>query len=179
LNFGALGIEVKQKGPIEQRVPCPACDKGPRDDALGVNLETGAYHCFRCGWKGRAGGGESRAPRPIARIDDPAVSQRKRERLRRIWRESVPLSQPKAHAVREYLKARGLGAVLKDPPSSLRAHPRLTYWDGAYELGRYPAMIAVLCAADGRPVALHATYLAGHGSAKADVPRPKKVLPVP
>jgi putative DNA primase/helicase len=176
-DFAALGITVKH-GPVEQRVACPQCAKSQRDDALGVNIETGAFHCFRCGWKGRAGG-ESSEYRPIARIDDPAMVERKRERLRRTWRESVPLSDPKAYAVRAYLEARALGAVLKDPPSSIRAHPRLSYWDGHGELGAFPAMIAVFCAADGRPVTLHATYLSSGGCAKAPVPSPKKILGTP
>jgi putative DNA primase/helicase len=177
-NLAGLGIEIKPDGPIEQRVACPQCAKGGRDDALGVNILTCAYHCFRCGWKGRAGG-EMREHRPAVRIHDSALIERKRERLRRTWRESLPLSHPKAHAVREYLKARALGAVLDAPPSALRAHPRLMYWDGAYQLGAYPAMIALFCDAHGKPVTLHATFLAGNGCAKADVPKPKKILGTP
>ena len=91
-----------------------ACDRGPRDDALGVNIESGAFHCFRCGWKGRAGG-EWSAPRPIARIDDPAVVERKRERLRRIWKETVSLNHADARAVRTYLESRALGEILPGP----------------------------------------------------------------
>ena len=39
------------------RAPCPECDRGTKDDALGVTVETyGRYvwHCFRCGASGNA-----------------------------------------------------------------------------------------------------------------------------
>jgi putative DNA primase/helicase len=175
-EFADLGVRLT--GPREQRLACPQCGKGPRDDALGVNLEDGRFHCFRCGWKGRAGS-EGKAPRPIARIDDPSRTERKRERLRRTWREAVALSHPGAHAVRRYLEARALGEVLKNPPQVLRAHPALEYWDGTRSLGQFPAMVALFHSAAGEPVTLHATYLRADGCVKAPVPSPKKILGVP
>jgi putative DNA primase/helicase len=175
-----LGIVTREHGRIEQRVPCPQCDHGPKDDALGVNIETGAFHCFRCGWKGRTCNLQSGEVTPrVARIDDPAVVQRKRERLRQTWRGSVPLSHHSSRAVRTYLESRALGEVLKRPPVVLRAHPALTYWDGTRELGAYPAMIALLHGASGQAVTLHVTYLRIDGNAKAAVPSPKKILGVP
>jgi hypothetical protein len=178
----SLGIEFNRDGAIEQRVACPRCAKSPRDRTLGVNIEDGRYHCFRCEWKGRAGAGDrylhKMAPR-IARIDDPSVAARKRERLRHTWMDSFPLSHPRAHAVRSYLESRALGEVLKRPPPVLRAHPGLSYWDGADHLGTYPAMIALFHGASGQPVTLHVTYLRGDGCAKASVPSPKKILGVP
>jgi len=116
-----LGINIDLLGRTEQRTACPQCSKRERDKSLGVNIQSGAYHCFRCGWKGRASGAWDFAP--IVRVDDPAVAQRKRERLRRTWNESVPLSHSKAHAVRVYLESRALGAVLKKPPTVLRGGP--------------------------------------------------------
>lgn len=117
--------------------------------------------------------------RPIARIDDPAIAARKRDRLRQTWRESVPLTHERARAVRAYLQSRALGDVLKRPPTVLRAHPGLTYWDGVNDLGRYPAMLALFHGAAGEPVTIHATYLRSDGCAKASVPSPKKILGVP
>lgn len=176
MDLAALGITVNPHGRVEQRVACPHCSKRERDDVLGVNIQTGAYHCFRCGWKGRAGGGEERSLPPVARIDDPAIAERKRERLRRTWSESVPLTHASAHAVRAYLQMRALGEILKDPPRCLRAHPGLDYWDGSQRLGRYPAMVALFQGAAGDPVTVHVTYLRHDGCAKAAVPAPKKVL---
>jgi putative DNA primase/helicase len=61
----------------------------------------------------------------------------------------------------------------------LRAHQGLEYWDGSRNLGRFPAMIALYHGTSGQPVTLHVTYLRGDGCAKAAVPSPKKILPVP
>jgi hypothetical protein len=172
-----LGITVRPDGPPEQRVPCPQCGKGGRDDALGVNIETGVFHCFRCGWRGRVGD-ETRAP-TVRQIDDPELAERKRKRLKRTWSESVALGHPAAEPVRRYLTARGLGCVLDRPPASLRAHPGLAYYDGAEHLGTFPAMLAMFTDTNGARVTLHATYLRHDGTTKAAVRVPKKLLPVP
>jgi len=174
-----MGITVDPHGATEQRVPCPRCAKNRRDDALGVNVETGTFHCFRCGWKGVAGAESRGAARPIQRIDDPALVERKRERLRKIWHETVPLNHADARAVRTYLESRALSEILNAPPKVLRAHRGLTYWDASKDLGRYPAMIALFHGAGGQPVTLHTTFLRHDGCAKANVPSPKKILAVP
>lgn len=177
-TLAELGITQLMSGRAEQRGPCPQCSQGKRDDALGFNVETGVYHCFRCGWKGCAGGEPSR-PEHIAMVDDPAVAQRKRERLRAVWRASVALDHPKARPVRNYLMARALGEVLRGVPKVLRAHPSLEYWDGTRSLGHYPAMVALFHGAAGDPVTLHVTYLRADGTVKAPIPSPKKILGVP
>lgn len=177
-GFETLGIVTRQNGRVEQRVPCPQCAKGPRDDALGVNIESGCFHCFRCGWKGSAGH-EGNTPRPVTRIDDPKVADRVRERLRATYRETVALNHPKAHAVRHYLEARALGEILRAAPKVLRAHPSLEYWDKTRSLGRYPAMVGLFHSPAGKVVTLHVTYLRQDGCAKANVPQPKKILGVP
>jgi hypothetical protein len=177
-SFAEMGIAVDAHGRAEQRVPCPQCAKRQRDDALGVNIETGAFHCFRCGWKGKLGT-ESGPMQRVTRINDAEVAARKRDRLRGICAESCHLEHAKAYAVCRYLESRALGAILKNPPRVLRAHPALEYWDGTRSLGRYPAMIAILRAPSGDPVTLHATYLRADGCAKAAVPAPKKILGVP
>jgi len=178
--FADLGITVRENGRVEQRVACPQCAKNARDTALGVNVADGRYHCFRCGFKGRASNSQSYSPPPrVARINDPLIAQRKRERLRQTWKESVPLSHSKAHAVRVYLMSRALGDVLKRPPTVLRAHPGLTYWDGVNNLGTYPAMVALFHGATGHPATIHVTYLRSDGCTKASVPSPRKILGIP
>ena len=174
-----LGIAADPRGPPEQRVACPQCSRRQRDTALGVNVQSGAFHCFRCGWKGRVGKLESGSEHLVARIDDPQVAARKRERLRATWRETVSLTHPKAYAIRRYLESRALGEILKEPPVVLRVHPGLEYWDGTQNLGRYPSMIALFHGAVGAPVTLHVTYLRADGFAKARVLSPKKILGVP
>jgi putative DNA primase/helicase len=178
-DFASIGISVRASGPVEQRLPCPHCDRGPRDDALGVNIESGAYHCFRCGFKGRAGGENGAPVTPARRIDDPAIAERKRERLRQTWKQTVPLNHADARAVRSYLESRALGEILQSPPAVLRAHRALAYWDGSNSLGAYPAMIGLFHGAGGQPVTLHVTYLRADGCAKASVPSPKKIMAVP
>lgn len=178
-TFSDLGIVILEHGATEQRVACPKCDRGPHDQALGVNIETGAFHCFRCQWKGRAGS-ESTAPAPtVRRIDEPAIAERKRERLRRTWKQCVPLDHSDARAVRTYLESRALGEVLKAAPKVLKAHPGLEYWDRSKCLGRFPAMVALYQASDEHPCTLHVTWLRADGCAKATVPVPKKTLSVP
>ena len=180
--FAELGISVDPHGVVEQRVPCPHCSKRESDKTLGANIGTGAYHCFRCDWAGRAfdeDSNESQPSRVVTRIDDPAVAERKRERLRRTWRETVPLKHVKATPVRNYLESRALTNILGNPPAPLQAHPSLPYWDNGQMLGTYPAMVALFNRADGTPCTLHVTWLRHDGCAKAPVPSPKKILGVP
>jgi len=178
VSLGDFRIEIRPHGPAEQRVPCPRCGEGhgAHDDAPGVNIETGVFHCFRCGWSGRAG--ETRTSQPITRLDDPNIAERKRERLRRIWSQTLEVKAPKARAVRNYLESRGLGAILREYPKILRAHPALEYFEGTRELGSWPAMVALFTDRNGQPCTIHATYLRHDGCAKAPVGTPKKLLGV-
>jgi hypothetical protein len=176
--FSDLNIVVNQQGKVEQRVCCPHCSKNSRDKSLGVNIDTGAYHCFRCEWKGKAGDVQQAPLQRIARIDDPGVAERKRERLRQTWAETVSLSHLTAFPVRRYLESRALGEVIKSPPIVLRAHAGLPCWDGTQLLGSFPAMVALFNGAHGYPVTLHVTYLRADGFAKASVPSPKKIMGV-
>lgn len=69
-----------------------------------------------------------------------------------------------------YLAARGL-AVPEAP--DLLFHPDLTYWETRTG---HPALVAVVRNAGGEAAAIHRTYLAPDGSAKADVPKPRMML---
>ena len=51
-------------------------------------------------------------------------------------------------------------------------HPDLTYWDTRTG---YPA-VAIVHDAEGEKIAIHRTYLAPDGPAKADVPKPRMML---
>ena len=179
-TFADFGILIRPTGPVEQRLPCPQCDRGSRDDALGVNVETGTFHCFRCGWAGHADIGETRAA-SVTRLDEPNRAERVKERLRRVWADTLPLDHPKARPVRQYLAARGLTQILQDAPACLRAHPGLAYFDGVArrEIGTFPAMVAAFFGRDGGHTTIHATYLRQDGCAKAPVSSPKKILGVP
>jgi putative DNA primase/helicase len=169
-----LGITTREYGSVEQRVPCPRCDRGSRDDALGVNIETGVFHCFRCGWKGRVRG-TTTAPRPIQRIDDPATRERKQTRLLNRWAQAVPIENLKRGAVVcRYLHSRGLVDAVKS--YALRQHNALPYWDQLQVLARYPALLAEIRDPAGVVVGHHATYLRADGCAKAPVATPRKII---
>jgi putative DNA primase/helicase len=180
-----LGITCRPHGPAEQRVRCPRCGdgRGASDDALGVNIETGVFHCFRCGWSGKAATGETRAAPLHAQLDDPERADRVRQRLREVWKAAKPLDHRLAGPVRRYFQARGLERLLLvfARGEVLRAHPALPYWDncGRREVGRFPALVAILTGPDNKPRAIHATYLRADGFSKAAVGSPKKILPVP
>jgi phage/plasmid primase-like uncharacterized protein len=172
-TFEDLRIEIKAHGSNEQRPPCPECGG---IGAFSVDIRDGRFNCFKCGFHGRAGNDVDY--RPVVRIDDPAVAERKRERLRRTWKATLPLNHADARAPRAYLESRALSEILSAPPPVLRAHPSLEYWDGGKSCGKYPAMVALFHAASGQAVTLHVTYLRHDGCAKANVPSPKKILGV-
>ncbi|EIC23936.1 DUF7146 domain-containing protein [Thiorhodovibrio frisius] len=103
-----------------------------------------------------------------------------RAQLRRLWNESLPPGHPGSDVLRRYLVLRGLGDADFDP-RVIRFHPELPYWSTAEKgrpvcLGRFPAMLALVSAADGSAMTLHRTYLQSDGLAKAPVPAPKKLM---
>lgn len=125
------------------------------------------------------------AHRTQSRRDKTAAMRKNRERIDKLWRESVAVTE--GDPVHKYLKGRGLDLV--KVPEVLRLHPSLDCWDfddkgKAIKLGTHPAMLAAVQVEtfpDGphRPaelttVALHRTYLTQDGR-KADVPSPKKL----
>jgi putative DNA primase/helicase len=60
-------------------------------------------------------------------------------------------------------------------PAALRSVTAAEYWsDGTVR--RFPAMLAKVTGADGRPCQIHRTFLSSDGS-KAPVPKPRKIMP--
>ena len=83
-----------------------------------------------------------------------------------IWRTSEPAVET---LVEGYLRARGLTIA---PPATLRFHAALRHRSG----GTWPAMVALVTnGSNGRPVAVHRTFLTWDGSSKASV-RPQKMM---
>ncbi|QXP89651.1 DUF7146 domain-containing protein [Methylococcus capsulatus] len=110
------------------------------------------------------------ASRPARRSMPPRNTQAKR-----IWETASPLTSSAAVPARLYLARRGLSGIRLDGIHSLRAHPRLPYHEDGAVLGFFPAIVALVTGASGKPVALHRTYLTDDGR-KAPVASPKKVL---
>ncbi len=98
-------------------------------------------------------------PTPIIRT--PVRREWARQALEKVWRASLPGDHPEAEPMRLYLAGRGLGAI--PIPSALRYHPALPYHYEGQLIGTYPAMLALMVDADGKPVSVHRTYLGQDG----------------
>jgi len=102
-----------------------------------------------------------------------------RQTLRRMWKESLPLDRPDAALAWRYFASRRLEEV-RLPLADIRYHPALEYRDddGAVK-DRFPALLSLVRAVDGRPVTIHRTWLSPDGCGKAPVDAPRKVFPPP
>ena len=152
----------------DHRGPCPKCDRGARDDAVAITVESdGRYvwFCHRCHWAGASNGGRPvalrREPRPQAKhhngLSEPAAA---------LW-DSTSELEGDALA---YLKARN--CVIPPLDSDLRYIRRLKHPSG-YE---GPALIALVTnAATAAPVSLHRTWILPNGE-KAPVEKPRLLI---
>jgi putative DNA primase/helicase len=169
---------------------CAACggaDQDPRGQGrrcFGWTTGDGWIHCSRVDsrWPDKSGNTWAHPPdtrrattEPIqaeAQRDEQA-EQRRRTKLIRTHRETVPITDPSAEPARLYLASRGLIGVTS---IALRFHPALAYHDPPNGLiGMFPALVALVLASDGRPICLHRTYLTARGE-KAPVPTPRKMM---
>jgi hypothetical protein len=174
-QFHALGISVPSTARGEIRTTCPQCSdarRKKRDRCLAVNFDTGVFVCHHCGWKGHVQGEQTlRAPqaRPA-----PAPNEKHRLALQRTWDEAAPLVP--GDPVTRYLASRGLHLPANAWPPALRYHAGLRYYDddGRY-LGTFPAMLARIADAAGKPVSVHRTFLTTDGR-KAPVPKVRKFM---
>lgn len=106
----------------------------------------------------------------------PEEAERRRNAVRSVWRG---VSDIVGTPVETYLRSRGIKGDLS-VLENLRYHPALYYKESANSVSnRYPAMVAVIRNAQGKPLTLHRTFLAPHGSGKADVSRPKMMMKQP
>ena len=109
----------------------------------------------------------------------PSDSQT-RERLRKVWGESVDWRSQQARPLRDYLAYRGLDAgILSGVGGAIRFHSGLRYYDDGKNLvGTFPALVALVCDGEGKPVTIQRIYLSAEGR-KAPVAAPKKMMPIP
>lgn len=165
------GIWPKHDRIGTQRLPCPECDKGPKDDALALTIEhTGGavWLCHRCGFSGGMAGkritvSRDRAP-PVSKFDIPKKWDAV---LQRAWDECRSIEPGSAAAT--YLRSRG--CVLPPAGSDLRWSISIFH---APTRQAFPALVAVVTdAITGEPLTLHRTYLAKDGSGKAPVEKQK------
>jgi phage/plasmid primase-like uncharacterized protein len=120
------------------------------------------------------------APKPVAAPrEQPSTSDddKLRRALNRMWKEAVPVTDRQAEPVRLYLASRGLAGMTL-PSEVIRFHPSLSYYEDGKEIGRFPALVAMVVNKEGRPVTIHRTFLTKDGQ-KAPVESPKKLMPYP
>lgn len=111
--------------------------------------------------------------------DEKAGDERIRGNLKRIWNESVPLTDPIAEPARLYLASRKIRNW--DRPGlerAVRFHPSLNCYNEDQEFeGSFPTIVLLVCS-EGRPATIHRHYLTPKGE-KAPVENSKKMCEVP
>lgn len=153
------------------RQPCPACNRGPSDRALGVTVNpdgSAIARCFRCSFiELRA----ANTARPLPRPQKAAQAAQKRETLseygRELWAACGAISGP----ARAYLEARG--CVIPPADGHLRWHPELRHPSGYAG----PALVALVTDAVDYRIArtLHRTWVCRDGR-KATEANPARLL---
>lgn len=127
---------------------------------------------------------DARKRRQDAAAKGRADAQRRAQSAHALWLSGQ--ANLRGTPVERYLAdARGIDlAALGRQPRALRYHRACRYHHmdqetGEVWQGEYPAMLAIVCGADGRAVACHRTWLAMTPQGrwdKAPVPKPRKVL---
>jgi phage/plasmid primase-like uncharacterized protein len=119
----------------------------------------------------REGPDDANAPSPAPRptIAAQPASEDRIARAQRIWNEGRPIQHTPATI---YLRTRAI-AEEKWSCDGLRFHPRMTSLD---DRTRRPALLAALTNAAGEVQGVQATLLTQHGTAKAPVPTPRRVI---
>ncbi|OUJ17129.1 toprim domain-containing protein [Acetobacter sp. DsW_063] len=125
--------------------------------------------------------GDGPVPEPMRRSISEKVNtsdadeQRRRAAARRLWHEAP--AGIAGTPVEAYLAGRGIDMrSLGRAPGALRFHPAV--WCGEVRRS-LPAMLAAICAPNGKQVAVHRTWLAQSHSGswrKAELATPKKVI---
>lgn len=106
----------------------------------------------------------------IVSIKKPTITKQEldnqRLKLRKVWKESVPINDSQCLLAQKYLRSRSI-FLTKDEYNQLsktmRFHPSLEYWHEDELLGKFPAIITLVKYADGKPASLHRIYLDNKG----------------
>lgn len=99
--------------------------------------------------------------------------------IHRLWQQSKAIHSDAAAPLQHYWQHRGLMLdEVSTAHTGLRFHPGLPYFSSEGRcIGEYPALLADVRSPSAQRVTLHRIYLATNGH-KADVPCPKKLMPV-
>lgn len=164
------GIDPTRLKPGENRMPCPTCDRGPKDTALSVRLEldgTVIWHCHRlCGTDGSSRARDSNA------AATPRGPRCRPTAARAIRLCSRALGRYRAHfrPSRRLPAGAGLCAATRRQRPAL--HARVRHSSG-YIGPALVALITDICT--GAPLSLHRTWIKPDGN-KADVSPPRLLL---
>lgn len=160
--------------------PCPVCQPERRRGQCALTLADGhaglLLNCKKsgCGFLDilaaagrRAGDYTPPDPATLAKreAERRAEAARRAVQAKKLWREARPIAGTVAAA---YLRRRGITAPL---PETLRFHPACFHGASGH---RFPAMLALIEGGEG--FAVHRTWLAPDGTAKAPVAQPKAML---
>ena len=117
-------------------------------------------------WERRRSRATSRGTDAAQSADHDSVALRRMETALGMWRASQPAN---GTLVETYLRSRGITLAV---PVSIRFHPELKHPSG----GIWPSMVALVTRGrDCKPIAIHRTFLAPDGSAKAAI-KPAKMM---
>jgi len=96
-------------------------------------------------------------------------SLKRKAELEKVWKESIPISDPRAKPALAYLIRRRLGLAWYNfyGSKSVRFHPSLPFYDKIQRkvIGNFPAIVSLVLGKDGKPVTIHRTYLTEDGQA--------------
>jgi putative DNA primase/helicase len=179
-----IGIGIDPRYLTGKHGPCPFCGGKDRWRFTDFNSD-GLWICNQCG----SGSGTDLVMRflglpfrdaahrieevigaePTALPKPKRDEKRIRAQLERLWSEAWAVRR--GDPVDQWLRYRGVGLDLY--PQTLRSADWLPYYDGP-KITRWPAMLALVSAPDGRPASIHRTYLTKQGF-KAPVPKPRKL----
>ena len=102
--------------------------------------------------------------------DETKNSKRNKDKIAKVWLESVNFSSYENSPILSYLNKRGVSSkLLFNMQNTLKIHPNLSFWefshkDNKYKMeGIYPTMIAAVRNVHGEVVSLHRTYLTKDG----------------
>lgn len=179
--LSSLGVD--ERFLVNRHGPCPIC--AGKDRFRFDDKGDGLWYCNACG----AGDGVAllmkvhgwefvETAREIERVagdakkvfirqgPDPAAV---RKEMNAIWQAGKPLGQ--LDATYRWWERR-IGAIPECP--DLRGVAKLR----CPNAGEFPAMVAIIRSIDGKPVNMHRTFLDALGD-KANIPEPRRVMPLP
>jgi hypothetical protein len=154
----ALGGEVAGRA-----IRAPSPGRGANDRSMVVIVDPTrpeAFYVYGC--EGSLARAKALVREKLALVEPaaPLAPEVRTAKAMQIWSQTVPAS---GTIVEAYLRSR---AIELPVPERIRFHPSL--WHGPTR-SEWPAMVALVSDANDAPIAVHRTYLAHNGRAKAPI----------